>query len=243
MRMIRKLAFLAGYLLAVLAPSATFAAEVKADIFLLAPWNMKEGDKMVGVLPDLMAELEKRGGLTVQIQSTPYARVVQDIQTGSCDFSILIWNDERAGFATKGVDVVPVHNGVRAVKGASLKSYDDLKNLRISITNGLKIDPKFDADTSLKKDFDQDYTTGVKKVGAAHAEAVAGALEPIEYVIRKEGLADKFGDTLVLRNSFITVHYSKKAPHPELEAKVNEVLGAMVKDGTVKRIADRWLNR
>lgn len=238
-----KLAFLAGCLLTVVAPSASFAAEVKADVFLLAPWNMKEGDKMVGVLPDLLVELEKRSGLKVQAQSTPYARVVQDLQTGSCDFSILIWNDDRAGFATKGVDVVPVHNGVRAAKGSPLKSYDELKGLRISITNGLKIDPKFDADSSLKKEFDQDYNTGVKKVGAGHAQAVAGALEPIEYVIRKEGLADKFGDTLILRNSFITVHYSKKAPHPEQEAKVNEVLAAMVKDGTVKQIADRWLNK
>ncbi len=228
-------------------PLASRAAEVTVDYIQLEPWAMENPDasspdKLVGILPDLMKEFSKRSGLSVKPQLTPYARVEKDLQDGACDFSILIWSDSRAGFAAKGTGVFDVESGVRAATGVPLKSYDDLKGLTISVTRALKLDARFDADAALKKDLDLDYTTGIRKVAGGRVQAVAGALGPVNYIIKKLGVTDKFADTLVLAKAKMYVHYSKKTTHPELETKVNEVLAGMVQDGTAKRLMDHWMS-
>jgi polar amino acid transport system substrate-binding protein len=229
-----------------LVPLEVFGAELKADLIQLDPWAMENPDraskdKVVGIMPDLVKEMERRSGIAVQPQLTPYARVEKSLEEGTCDFALLAWADDRARYANKGTELLPVEFGVRAVKAASLKSYDDLKSLNVSVTRGLKVEPRFDTDPALKKELDLDYTTGIKKAVAGRVQGVAGSISAINKILRESKSADAFGDTLVLRTTPIAVHYSKKSAQPGAQAKVNEAFAAMVADGTVKKIVSKWM--
>lgn len=213
------------------------------------PWAQRNPDvnspvPYTGIVVDFLDEFERRSGHTTRRVLTPYARVELDLESGATDFAIMAWGDARSRYANKGTCLVPLDFGVRARKGVSVRSYQDLYKITTSASRGLKIDPRFDQDPDLRKDMVMDYTTGVRKTAAAHdSDAVGGSLSTINYVIASLGLEDSFGDTLVLNTTHITVAYSKRSPQIALEAEVQAVFQAMVADGTAKRIYGKWLGQ
>jgi polar amino acid transport system substrate-binding protein len=227
--------------------SLASALDFKVDLIQLDPWAFTNptpntAEPNVGIVVDLVKEFERRSGHTAHQVLTPYARVEQDLENGDCDFSIMAWGPARARYANRGTAFVRLNFGVRALKGVSIKKYADLHNITTSATRGLKIDPVFDADTTLKKDFVVDYTMGVNKT-AMHrdSQAVAGSLATINHIIHKLGLDSEFGDTIVLNTTYLTVAYSKKSPLYAAEAEVNAIFKAMVDDGTARKIVSRWM--
>jgi polar amino acid transport system substrate-binding protein len=244
-----KTLFLCSFALAVIATlsaNAVQALELKVDMIQLDPWTIPDPanpGQFTGLVPDVMKELEKRTGHKIVGKMTPYGRVESDLQEGVIDFSFMAWGPQRAAWANKGVAAFPLQFGVWGVKGVILKSYADLKGVKISVTRGLKVDPTFDQDGTLDKAMDLDYTTGVKKAAAGQIQAVAGSLSTIGHIVASMGVRDKFGDFLVLKTTDATVSWSKKAPSPAAEGAVNEAIGKMVQDGTMQKIYDKWLKK
>jgi polar amino acid transport system substrate-binding protein len=225
------------------------AAELRVDMIQFTPWAQRNPDPnaaapYTGIVVDFLDEFERRSGHTTRRVLTPYARVELDLENGGVDFSIMAWGDARARYANKGTCLVPLDFGVRARKGVSVQSYQDLYKIITSASRGLKIDPRFDQDPGARKDMVVDYTTGVRKTAAARdSDAVAGSLSTINYLIASLGLEESFGDTLVLNTTHLAVAYAKRSAQPELEAEVNAVFKAMVADGTAKRIYGKWLGQ
>jgi polar amino acid transport system substrate-binding protein len=223
------------------------AAQYRVDLIQLEPWAFANPDPasrepFAGIIVELLKEFEKRSGHTTRKTLTPYLRVERDLASAHTDFTIIAWDDARAAFASKGVVIVPLEFGVRAKKGVELKSYEDLRPAVISVSRGLRIEPRFDADETLKKDWVVDYTTGINKTLANHGtDAVAGSLVAINYIIKKIGAQERFGDALVLRTVHLSVTFAKKSPLIDSEASVNAVFKAIVEDGTAGRIVDKWL--
>ena len=190
-------------------PSHVQATEFKVDLIQLEPWAMHNPDPnsaapFVGIIVELLDEFEQRSGHTSIRALTPYARVEAHLQQGVVDFALMAWGDARASYANRGTLLHPLVFGVRALKGIKLNSYADLSQITTSATRGLKIDPVFDADSSLKKDLVLNYTMGVEKTLLNRdSQAIAGSLSSINYIIKQHHGQDKFGDTLILNNTFL----------------------------------------
>ncbi|MEJ5999826.1 transporter substrate-binding domain-containing protein [Paucibacter soli] len=240
---------LAAALLLTLSLPASNAAEFQVDMIQFTPWAQRNPDKnaaapYTGIVVDFLDEFERRSGHKTHRTLTPYIRVEMDLESGAIDFSIMAWGDARARIANKGTCLVPLDFGVRARKGISLQSYEDLYKITTSASRGLKIDPRFDKDEAARKDMVLDYTMGVKKTAARRdSDAVGGSLSTINYLINSLGLDEAFGDTLVLNTTHLTVAYSKRAAQSALEAEVQAVFKTMVDDGTAKRIYGKWLGQ
>ncbi|QDL52831.1 amino acid ABC transporter substrate-binding protein [Rhodoferax aquaticus] len=223
------------------------ATEYKVDLIQFDPWAMKNPDGqsprlLVGIVPELLDEFERRSGHTTTRVLTPYVRVEKNLENGWNDFSLMAWGPVRAAYANRGTAFVPLEFGVRAHKSVSLKSYADLATITTSAPRGLKVDPRFDVDTELRKDYVVDYTMGIKKTAMRRdSQAVAGSLSTINNIISKLHLESEFGDTIHLNTTHFTVAYSKKSPHIADEAPVNAIFKTMVDDGTAKRIYDKWM--
>lgn len=237
-----------GALIVLLSLRPALAAEFTVDMIQFDYWAMPNPDPAgaepyVGAIVDLLNEFERRSGHTTRRTLAPYARVELDLERGNIDFSVMAWGEARGAYANRGTALVPLHFGVRALKGIALKDYGSLKEITISASRGLKIDPRFDADVTLKKDFVRDYTTGVRKTALRRdSQAVAGSLLTINQIIRKTGVQDEFGETLVLNTTVLSVAYSKKAPQAALEGQVQAVFKSIADDGTAKRIVDKWFS-
>jgi polar amino acid transport system substrate-binding protein len=229
--------------------SAANAAEFRVDLIQFDPWSTPNPDPAkaskvpyVGIIADLLQEFERRSGHTTVRTLTPYARVERDLQVGDTDFSIMAWGEARAIYANRGTALVPLEFGVISRKGVTLKSYADLQKIVIATPRGLKVDPRYDVDASIKKEMLLDYTQAVRVTMADRdAKAVAGSLSTLGHIIHKQGLEAEFGDTLVLNTTHLTVAFSKKSPLLAAEAEVNAVFQTMADDGTARKIYERWM--
>ncbi|MCV2350419.1 substrate-binding periplasmic protein [Paucibacter sp. Y2R2-4] len=239
---------LAALLLCAALPCAS-AAEFKVDLIQFDPWAKPNPDPAlsakepyVGIIVDLLKEFERRSGHSTVRMLTPYARVERDLQVGDIDFSIMAWGDARAAYASRGTALVPLEFGVRARQGVPLKSYEDLKNIVTAAPRGLKVDPRFDVDPTVRKELVLDYTQAIRiSVANRDAKAVAGSLSTLGHLIHKFGLEAEFGDVLVLNTTHLTVAFSRKSTQLAAEAQVNAVFKTMVEDGTAKKIYERWM--
>lgn len=235
------------WLVLLLSLTLSHAAEYKVDLIQFEPWAMNNPDPTsaqpyVGIVPDYLDEFERRSGHTTKRVLTPYIRVEKNLEFGLNDFSVMAWGPIRAQYANRGTAFVPLDFGVRANKSVSIKRYSDLAAITISVPRGLKVDPHFDVDTDLRKDYVLDYTMGIKKTAALRdSQAVAGSLSTINTIIKKLHLESEFGDTFKLNTTHLTVAFSKKSALIADEAKVNAVFKTMVDDGTAKRIYDKWM--
>lgn len=242
-------AWVATLILALAGSAEVRAHEFQVDMIQFDPWALRnpvhdEARPYVGIVVDLLDEFERRSGHKTQRVLAPYARVELDLEQGQADFSIMAWGDARGRYANRGTCLVPLDFGVRARKGVVLDGYESLSAITTSASRGLKVDPRFDADPAVRKDYVMDYTTGVRKTAVQRdSDAVAGHLATINYLIDKHGLGERFGDTLLLRTTHLSVAFSKASPRKALESQVQQVFQAMVEDGTARRIYDRWLGR
>lgn len=232
-----------------LAFGAAPALTLQSDLIQLEPWTISTTDaqgqeKLIGALPELLDEFEKRSGYTVTRRITPYARVEADLEGGLIDFSVMAWGQARARYANRGTDFGPLDFGVIFARSTTAKTYEDLYRLPLCTPLGLKVDPRYDIDQAMQKDLSVDYTTCVKKVVAGHGSVgVAGSMGTIDAIIDSLNVRKSFGDRLLLRVTTLSVSWSQRAPNNPEEAKVNAIFKSMVDDGTYERITRKWFGK
>lgn len=220
----------------------------KTSMIQFDPWTRPvaggQAGQLEGILVDLLDEFERRSGYQTERTMVPYARVEQNLQQGSTDFSIMAWGAARAVYAERGSCLVPLSFGVRARKDIHLTSYDDLYQLRIGTPRGLKVDPRYDVDSRMRKEMVLDYTTAVMMAGLGRdVDAVAGSLSTINYLITRNKMDALFDETLVLNTTHLAVAFSRKSPLFSRRQQVNAVFNSMVRDGTARAIYEKWLGK
>ena len=226
-------AFLSG-----MALSPARAAEMTFTTIDVAPWASLDpaSQEPVGFFPAVVHEIERRTGFTIHLALHPFVRIDHDMESGEQDCTTIIWNDYRGQFVERG-ELVSTHIiGVIARKSVKLKVYDDLKPLRISVLRGLQLDPRFDADASLQKEFDADYVTGINKIVHGRLDAIVGALATIHYLAVHDGVDQFLGDTLYLGEVPLMLQCSKKSKNLPLMPEINKAIKSMQEDGTIERL-------
>ncbi len=225
------------------------ALTLQSDLIQLEPWtisttNAQGQEKLIGALPDLLDEFERRSGYKVNRRITPYARVEAELEGGLIDFSIMAWGQARARYANRGTDFGPLDFGVVFARGTTAQSYEDLYRLPLCTPRGLKVDPRYDVDATMQKDLSVDYTTCVKKVVAGHGSVgVAGSVGTIDAIIDKLNVRKSFGGRFLFRVTTLSVSWSQRAPNNPEEARVNAIFKGMVEDGTYERITHKWFGK
>lgn len=222
------------------------AANFTTDMIQFDPWTRvvagAQSDQTEGIIVDLLNEFERRSGYKTARAMVPYARVEQNLKSGATDFSLMAWGEARAVYAERGTCLVPLSFGVRLRKGIQVSSYTDLYRYRIGTPRGLKIDPRYDADTLMNKQLVLDYTTGVMMAGLARdTDAVAGSLATINYLIEKNNLTDQFGQTFILNTTHLAVAFSRKSARFAQRQQVNAIFQSMAQDGSARAIYEKWL--
>lgn len=203
-----------------------------------APWAYYDAaGRPAGAFAEIVADLERRTGQRITISLYPLVRIDQALASGQQDCTIVLWNEHRSRIALRGEDVYPMPFGVFVRKGLRLERYEDLAPLTVSVTRGLAMDARFDADAGLRKETDKDYLTGLRKLARGRADAIGGALPTIRHIARLAGLDGHLGDSLTLRHVPLALQCSRVSPLAGAGMdSFDEALRAMRADGTLARI-------
>jgi len=205
----------------------------------VAPWAslVPQTGQAVGVFPAVTAELARRTGHNIATTLYPYARINRELETGAQDCTIIAWNEARSGIVRKLETLGTLPLGIIATKGVSLNSLEDVARLDgISVLRGLTLGGGFETIPQLRKEYDTDYQTGLRKLAHGRVQAVAGSLPTIRYQAAQLGLAPSLGAQYLLSQVDLVLQCSLKSPNLDLMDQLNRTILDMREDGTVDTI-------
>lgn len=217
------------------------AAELRMITLDAVPWaTIDASGRPVGAFPDLVAEIGRRSGLSITITIQPFPRIERDLETGEQDCTVVLWSDSRARIVERGEPVYMMTFGAIARKGVPLASYEDLHGKTVSVFRNLAIEPRFDNDPLIRRSYDKDYETGLRKIAHNRLDAIAGAIPTILYQAKKDGLTRFLGDQIVMTQIPLTLQCSKASPNLGLMPRVDDAIRQMRADGTLARILSAY---
>jgi polar amino acid transport system substrate-binding protein len=125
----------------------------------------------------ILDEAAKKIGYSVQWRIVPFTRALEEAKNGSTDIVPGIYIDEdRKSYmefvGPVGTEHSPVRFLVREGQEHQLKSYEDLKKMRIGIKRGSIYFPQFDQDKSIQRVASQDDDNMVKMLVAGRFDAM-----------------------------------------------------------------------
>lgn len=209
------------------------------------PYEYKEGDKIVGIDAEVAKLIADKLGLELEIADVDFDSIIPGVQSGKYDMGMagMTVTDERKekvnfsdSYAT-GVQVVIVK------EDSEIKSIDDLEGKKIGAQQGTT-GYIYASDTPENNGFGEENVTGYQN-GALAVEALKGGKvdcviidnEPAKaYVAANEGL--KILDTEYVTEDY-AICFAKE--NTELQEKVNDALKELIKDGSVKKVVDKYI--
>ena len=209
------------------------------------PYEYKEGDKIVGIDAEIAKAIADKLGLKLQIDNMDFTALIAAVQNGKADISLagMTVTDERK----KSVDFSDSYaTGVQVIivkEGSKIASPDDLAKggFTIGVQESTTGDIYTTGDYGDKKiDTINRYNKGADAVQAlvtGKVDCVVIDKEPAKsYVAANKGLT-------ILSTAYIEEQYAIAMPqsNKELGTAVNNALKDLIKDGTVKKIIDKYI--
>ncbi|MFF8277622.1 ABC transporter substrate-binding protein [Streptomyces lateritius] len=227
-----------------------------------APMEFKQGDKIVGVDPDIAAALSKQLGVKFEFASGTFDTLLTALPTGRTDIVMSSMTDTKArqeGLDDKGkkvgtgvdfVDYFTASTGILVKKGnpQNIKSLDDLCGKKLAVQRGTTYEQAAkDQAEKCKKDgkpaltfesfpTDAEAQTRVKAGGAV---ADLNDSPVAAYIAKTAGGGNDFEAIANKTDAgFFGIAVDKK--DTQLRDAIKEALDAIIKDGTYKAALDKW---
>ena len=193
---------------------------------------------------DMATLIAEKLGATLEMVPVTSANRVPYLQTKKVDLVIssLGKNPERAAVIDFSDAYAPYFNGVFAPDDVAIKSLDDLSGKVLGVTRGsiedLELTKVAPADATIKRYEDNNGTISAFLSGQVVA-VVTGNV--VAAAILDKNPPRKPELKFLIKNSPCYVGMNKN--EPELMAKVNEIIAASKKDGTLDGISMKWLHQ
>ncbi len=200
-----------------------------------------------GIDIDLLALLEKRLGIHFTVVRMPWARCLECLRTGDADLITgAAYTPERARYIAY---VRPAYFSIGPVfyvqkgRAASIRTYDDLRGKLIGYSLKSAYFEPFDSDSGLRKQGEPTERQLLLMLAAGRLDAIIGTDVNVALDSRRLGVADKVEPALYRPRQRIDLFFgiSRKSPLLARRAEMAAAISHLVRDGTVKAIAARYL--
>lgn len=205
------------------------------------PYEYHEGDAIVGIDAEIATLIAAKLGMELEIADVDFDSIIPGVQQGKYDMGMagMTVTDERlekVAFSdsyAKGIQVVIVK------EGGSIATLDDVDGKKIGVqqatTGDIYACDDYGEENVIK------YANGALAVEALKSGKVDCVIidnEPAKaYVAANEGL--KILDTEYANEDY-AICFAKG--NTELQKKVNDALKALIADGSVQKVVDKYIN-
>ncbi len=236
---------------AAVTPTVAAAAPVDKGSITLATldWAPYVGQKLpnYGFTSEIISAAFKRAGYTVKIEFLPWARVLQEVETGKYDAGYpAYYSNERA---QKYLLSDAFANGItgfykRKADTIAYTSLQDLKPYRIGVIMGYVNSPEFDAASYLQKEEAIDEATNLNKLLAKRIDLTVLDKFTAQYVISTSLPAGKdalefLEPPLLVQPLHVMVSRQTQGAEQKLR-DFNEGLKQIRADGTLDQILTKY---
>ena len=205
--------------------------------------------KIVGIDVDIVRELSKRLGLSLDIQLVPWKRVLAGVEQGNADAGMpLFVTKDRKKYSL--YPKVPLHEAVMVAftQMGSLITYSDLKDLygkSIGIRRGYSISPEFDQlakEGKLKVTEVNDIQNMIKMISAGRFDLIVDKRSTIGFYLKQSGIKLKnIGQVGNAQGAYLVVSKALmfRDPH-SLINEIDKTLYEMKQEGVIEKITQRY---
>jgi polar amino acid transport system substrate-binding protein len=225
---------------------SAFAANLKGASYPYPPFN-DQNLPNGGLMVDIVTQTFKEAGHQLDVNSRPWARVIDDLKSGKADVVIGIWwKKERENFLyfTKPV----LFNELKFVKRKDNKAdYDgtikSLDGLKIGTARGYTYGEAFDNAKNFKKEPTPDVKASIIKVTMGRIDMAVEDQIVAQYLINTTPkVADKRAELTFVKKPLNTVELfvavSKQNPdHEKIAKDFNDALARLKASGKLYDIA------
>jgi polar amino acid transport system substrate-binding protein len=215
------------------------------------PFSFQEKGALTGVAIDVVNEMAKRLGISVEIKAYPWSRVLKSIEEGVVDGGFSVFEkEERKAFClyTGIIQYEEYHLFVKKGKEFPFSGIKDLYGKTIGIDRGVFVSKEFEkAVTELKifvEEVNDMQMLNVKKVSQGRVDALIGDMEVIPYYAQVSGLAGQIvslGSVHEKQASYLVLSKNSALPNKaEWQQKITTALKNIWEDGTYQQIVKRF---
>jgi len=218
---------------------------LKADVRPRPPEmvvNEKTGDS-AGPMLEVMNEAARSVGYCVEWRAAPFPRSLAELESGSLDLvPRLVMTEERKRFATFlgpiGTKQIAIEFLAKRGREGALKSYDDLRGLRVGVKRETAYFEQFDKDTAIERVAALDDENLAKMFDANRFDVMIVLDRPaIEKVLKDQGIGGyAWAPYKVPINLGIYFGMSKASRHAAIAGALSNALKALAKSGRVNEI-------
>lgn len=247
MRIVRIAAVLAAAM--VVFPLLADPAKLVMVTEVWAPYRMNDATSpsgFAGIDIDLMSALEAKLGVPIVIQRVPWARALEMMREGQAD---LITGIARTSEREVFMRFIPTsYSAVRPRfyapkgKGATVRSYADLKGKSIGMSTNSSYFPEFDADASLGKMGLSTEEQILKVLALGRIDLAIGTDPNLSWDIARLGYKDKVERTSWQPEATTPLYLavSRKTQASDLAGRIDAILAGLLSDGTMDRILAKY---
>jgi len=212
----------------------------------ITPYSYFEGNKHVGFEVDLWEELAKRTDLEVHLETSVFSGLFGALESGradavSCFMGITPQRQEKFDFSVPyAVDPL----GFFVAADSPIQSVEDLEGKIIAVENGAQGQLELNALIEQGRKYTPrvyEDVSGIMDASIGRVDAHLSSVADENYTMRKMGISlRQLPGNLSERKVGIAFRKNDAAMASRIE-RVNEAIGAMLADGTIGRLTEKWL--
>ncbi len=193
-----------------------------------------------------LQEIEKRIDARIRFLACPWKRCIDMAKTGDIDmvtsFERIKDRDDYAVFIEPSYTQIKNRLYKNTNTRVSVSKYEDLYNYTIGTIKGGVYFPRFDTDTSLKRERLPKEIQQLQMLADQRVDIIIGSEYNLDYLIQKNNFQNVIEKLPLEMPSKNKAHFamSKKSKHLSLIPKIEHVLEEMIEQGKTTELVDSY---
>lgn len=205
-----------------------------------APYEYLDGDKIVGIDPDIAAEVAKEMGRELKIIDMPFDSIIPSVDSGKADFGAagMSITPERAEIVDFTIEYATSKQVILVRTDSDIKGEEDLNGKTVGVQLGTV------ADFALTDDYPEVKVQQYNKYFEAAADLSNGRIDAIVMDSLPAQEVVRIGDDLmILEKELFTDRYAfcVKKGNTELLDAINKVMQRLIDEGKIDEFTMKHL--
>lgn len=201
------------------------------------PYEFHQDGEIVGIDIDIIREVLRRNGMTMEVEDMKFDSIIVAIQTGKGDIAAsgLTITDDRKKMVDFSIPYVHAKQVIIVKSDSAITSAEDLKGKRIGVQGGTTGDSFVTDNITEPQRFD-DASTAVAALKSGKLDVVVLDYEPARVHVAKNSQLKLLDEPLTSEKYAFAVAKDKK----EFLDMINTTLVEMMEDGTIEKIRQKY---
>ncbi|OUR95506.1 hypothetical protein A9Q84_16875 [Halobacteriovorax marinus] len=231
-------------LITILAIAMTFPSRADqtlyAGVFNIVPYGYIENERIVGITPDIIREIERRSKIKIKLNIQPYKRMLNSLNDGIIDFSIFFLSEASAKASDKLIDLYDLDTIAIARKGITIIKNEDLLKYNIVTPRGVKYNTKILNDPKMNIHYVLDYNVAIRMLLNNRTDVIIGPQKILDYQIDTLGLNRKIFQNrhLITRNT-AWLQFSKVSKKKKFKKSLVKAVLDMKEENQIDKIVNQ----